>query len=180
MAKCVPSRAVSRWHDLESQHQDRQAMPLGGMARAHLLPTQLRLLRPCSPRHGALRRANVLGRISSCASSSLRSSMACALASYQYNIEAFLTGAEGDEAFLIGVGERPGAGRGAPKRPWTCRSAAPRAAAAPRRRGRPARPCPAGAPLEKNGRLCWATGGCWGLQIGCGFEKTPLEAMGGK
>ena len=41
-------------------------------------------------------------------------------------------------------------------------------------------PCPAGAPLEKNGRLCWAAGGCWGLQIGCGFEKTPLEAMGGK
>ena len=94
----------------------------------------------------------------------------------------FISGylAEGDEAFLIGVGQGQGAGRGAPKRPWTCRSAAPLAAADPRRPGRPARPCPAGAPLEKNGRLCWAAGGCWGLQIGCGFEKTPLEAMGGK
>ena len=46
--------------------------------------------------------------------------------------------AEGDEAFLIGVGQGQGAGRGAPKRPWTCRSAAPLAAADPRRPGRPA------------------------------------------
>ena len=83
--------------------------------------------------------------------------------------------AEGDEAFLIGVGQGQARGGARPKRPWTCRSAAPLAAADPRRPGRPARPCPAGAPLEKNGRLCWAAGGCWGLQIGCGFEKTPLE-----
>jgi hypothetical protein len=39
-------------------------------------------------------------------------------------------------------------------------------------------PCPAGAPLEKNGRFRWAAGGCWGLQVVHGVEKTPLEAMG--
>ena len=40
-------------------------------------------------------------------------------------------------------------------------------------------PCPAGAPLEKNGRFRWAAGGCWGLQMAHGVEKTPLEVMGG-
>ena len=50
---------------------------------------------------------------------------------------------------FCGVGQGQGAGRGAPKRPCTCRSAAPLAAADPRRPGRPARPCPGGAPIEK-------------------------------
>ena len=57
--------------------------------------------------------------------------------------------AEGDEAFFDWGRQGQGAGRGAPKRPWTCRSAAPLAAADPRRPGRPARPCPGGAPIEK-------------------------------
>jgi hypothetical protein len=35
------------------------------------------------------------------------------------------------------------------------------------------------APLEKNCRFRWAAGGCWGLQMAHGVEKTPLEAMGG-
>ena len=63
----------------------------------------------------------------------------------------FISGylAEGDEAFLIGVGQGQGAGRGAPKRPRACRSAGPLAAAGPRRPSRPARPCPGGAPIEK-------------------------------
>jgi hypothetical protein len=29
-----------------------------------------------------------------------------------------------------------------------------------------------------NGRFRWAAGGCWGLQMGIGVEKTPLETTG--
>jgi hypothetical protein len=43
----------------------------------------------------------------------------------------------------------------------------------------PLAPAVPGAPLEKNGRFRWAAGGCWGLQMVHGVEKTPLEAMGG-
>ena len=54
-----------------------------------------------------------------------------------------------------------------------------RRAAAEKRGAPPWRPpCPAGAPLEKNGRFRWAEGGCWGLQMAHGVEKTPLETMG--
>jgi hypothetical protein len=39
--------------------------------------------------------------------------------------------------------------------------------------GRLARPCPGGAPIEKNGPFRWAVEGFWGLQTGCGVEKRP-------
>ena len=89
--------------------------------------------------------------------------------------------AEGDEAFFDCGRARPGAGGGAPKRPCTCRSAAPLAAADPRPAPRPAGPAvPRRGTNRKNGRFRWAVEGFWGLQTGCGVGKTPLEAMGGK
>ena len=39
--------------------------------------------------------------------------------------------------------------------------------------GRLARPCPGGAPIEKNGPFRWAVEGFWGLQTGYGIEKRP-------
>jgi hypothetical protein len=70
----------------------------------------------------------------------------------------------------------PGDGREGPRqvRPGEWGGAQPQTDAASRWRP----PCPAGAPLEKNGRFRWASGGCWGLQMGHGVKKAPLEAMG--
>jgi hypothetical protein len=47
-------------------------------------------------------------------------------------------------------------------------------------RGAPLAPAvPRRGAARKNGRFCWATGGCRGLQMGDGVKKMPLETMGG-